>query len=74
MFQPLHRVLYSMHATDFFVPSFIKAISEKTEESFRNIMSEPFPGILKFELLQPRFCEMMLEEVRTTYLTYIYSV
>ncbi|XP_075088608.1 2-oxoglutarate and iron-dependent oxygenase domain-containing protein CP2-like [Nicotiana tabacum] len=63
-YQPLHRVLYTMHAADFFVPSFIKAISENKEESFRKIMSEPSPGVFTFEMLQPRFCEMMLAEVQ----------
>lgn len=52
-----------MHAADFFVPSFIKAISENKEESFRKIMSEASPGVFTFEMLQPRFCEMMLAEV-----------
>lgn len=52
-----------MHPTNFFVPSFLKAISENKEESFRNIIAEPSPGILTFELLQPRFCEMLLAEV-----------
>ncbi|XP_055809620.1 2-oxoglutarate and iron-dependent oxygenase domain-containing protein CP2-like [Solanum dulcamara] len=62
-YQPLHRELYTLHAANFFVPSFLKAISESTEESFRNIMSEPSPGVLTFEMLQPRFCEMLLAEV-----------
>lgn len=26
-------------------------------------MSEPSPGVLTFEMLQPRFCEMLLAEV-----------
>lgn len=62
-YQPLHRELYNMHPTNFFVPSFLKAISENKEESFRKIITEPSPGILTFELLQPRFCEMLLAEV-----------
>ncbi|KAL3501802.1 hypothetical protein ACH5RR_036251 [Cinchona calisaya] len=62
-YQPLHRELYTMHASNFFVPSFIKAVNENTEESLRNIMSEPSPGIFAFEMLQPRFCEMLLAEV-----------
>lgn len=61
--QPLHRELYSMHAANFFVPSFLKAINENSEESFRRIMSEPSPGIYKFEMLQPQFCEKLLSEV-----------
>lgn len=62
-YQPLHRELYTMHAANFFVPSFLKAISENSEESFRNIMTEPSPGVFTFEMLQPRFCEMLLAEV-----------
>ncbi|KAJ0049661.1 hypothetical protein Pint_16935 [Pistacia integerrima] len=61
--QPLHRELYTMHPTTFFVPSFLKAISDNTEQSFRNIISEPSPGVFTFEMLQPRFCELLLAEV-----------
>lgn len=61
--QPLHRELYSMHAASFFVPSFLKAIKDNTEESFRSIINEPSPGILVFSMLQPRFCKMLLSEV-----------
>ncbi|XP_022152312.1 uncharacterized PKHD-type hydroxylase At1g22950-like [Momordica charantia] len=64
-YQPLHRELYSMHAANFFVPSFLKAINENSEESFRRIMSEPSPGIYKFEMLQPQFCEKLLSEVES---------
>ncbi|KAK6134234.1 hypothetical protein DH2020_032039 [Rehmannia glutinosa] len=59
----LHRDLYTMHAANFFVPSFLRAINENTEQGFRSIMSEPSPGIFIFEMLQPRFCEMLLAEV-----------
>lgn len=62
-YQPLHRELYTMHASNFFLPSFLKAISENTEESFRSIMSEPTPGVYTFEMLQPRFCDLLLSEV-----------
>ncbi|XP_010279401.1 PREDICTED: uncharacterized PKHD-type hydroxylase At1g22950-like [Nelumbo nucifera] len=62
-YQPLHRELYTIHPTTFFVPSFIKAISENTEESLRSIISEPSPGVYTFEMLQPRFCELLLSEV-----------
>lgn len=61
--QPLHRELYTMHPETTFVPSFLKAISDNTEESFRSIMSEPSPGIFTFEILHPRFCELLLLEV-----------
>lgn len=62
-YQPLHRELYTMHPTTFFVPPFLKAISDNSEESFRSIMSEPSPGVFTFEMLQPRFCELLLAEV-----------
>ena len=52
-----------MNPAAFFVSSFTKAISENTEEAFRSIISEPSPGVLTFEMLQPRFCEMLLDEV-----------
>lgn len=62
-YQPLHRELYSLNAANFFVTSFRDALNEKTEESFKSILSEPSPGIFVFEMLQPRFCEMLLAEV-----------
>ncbi|KAF5189099.1 Histone-lysine n-methyltransferase atx4 [Thalictrum thalictroides] len=42
-----------MHPTTFFFPSFIKSITENTEESLRSIISEPSPGVYTFEMLQP---------------------
>lgn len=62
-----------MRAANFFLPSFIKAINENTEDSFRNIMSEPSPGVFTFEMLQPRFCEMLLAEVLSLWCCYIFS-
>lgn len=61
-----------MHTTNFFGPSFIKAISENSKESCKSIISEPSPGViisepspsvLTFEILQTYFCEILLEEV-----------
>ncbi|XP_027935113.1 uncharacterized PKHD-type hydroxylase At1g22950-like [Vigna unguiculata] len=62
-YPPLHREIYSMDAEKFFTPSFLRAIKENTEESFRSIMTEPCKGIYTFEMLQPRFCEMLVSEV-----------
>ncbi|PPD73458.1 hypothetical protein GOBAR_DD29616 [Gossypium barbadense] len=62
-YQPLHRELYAMHASNFFAPSFLKAINENKEESFRSIMAEPTQGVFTFEMLQPHFCELLLSEV-----------
>ncbi|XP_017646396.1 2-oxoglutarate and iron-dependent oxygenase domain-containing protein CP2-like isoform X2 [Gossypium arboreum] len=62
-YQPLHRELYAMHASNFFAPSFLKAINENKGESFRSIMAEPTQGVFTFEMLQPHFCELLLSEV-----------
>ncbi|KAG6525329.1 hypothetical protein ZIOFF_015285 [Zingiber officinale] len=62
-YQPLHKELYNLHPSAFFMPSFVKAINDNTDESFRNILSEPSPGIYTFSMLQPSFCEMLLDEV-----------
>ncbi|KAG6745804.1 hypothetical protein POTOM_050313 [Populus tomentosa] len=61
--KPLKRELYTMHPVTFFVPSFMKAINDNTEDSLRSIISEPSPGVLTFEMLQPRFCELLVAEV-----------
>ncbi|XP_019436708.1 PREDICTED: uncharacterized PKHD-type hydroxylase At1g22950-like [Lupinus angustifolius] len=62
-YQPQNRELYTMNPTKFFVPAFLKAINDNTEQSFRNIVSEPSPGIFVFEMLQKDFCEALLEEI-----------
>ncbi|CAK7349664.1 unnamed protein product [Dovyalis caffra] len=62
-YKPLKRELYTMHPVTFFLPSFMKAINDNTEESLRSIISEPSPGVLTFEMLQPRFCELLAAEV-----------
>ncbi|XP_047330848.1 2-oxoglutarate and iron-dependent oxygenase domain-containing protein CP2-like [Impatiens glandulifera] len=62
-YQPLHRELYTMNATNFFVPTFLKAINVNTEEGFKNIMTEHTPGVFSFEMFQPRFCDKFLSEV-----------
>uniref|UniRef100_A0A7N0UDG3 Fe2OG dioxygenase domain-containing protein n=1 Tax=Kalanchoe fedtschenkoi TaxID=63787 RepID=A0A7N0UDG3_KALFE len=62
-YQPLHRELYTIHASSFFVPSFLKAINENLAQSFRSIMSEPSPGIYTFDMFQPQFCQMLLNEL-----------
>ncbi|KAK1324917.1 putative PKHD-type hydroxylase [Acorus calamus] len=62
-YKPLHKEIYNMHPSSFFVPSFLEAINDNTEESFRSIISEPSPGIYTFQMLQPKICDMLLSEV-----------
>ncbi|CAH8352567.1 unnamed protein product [Eruca vesicaria subsp. sativa] len=63
-YQPLHKELYTLVPKLCFVPSFIKAIDESSEKSFRNIISEPSPGVFVFDMLLPSFCQMMLAEIQ----------
>ncbi|WCJ33259.1 2-oxoglutarate (2OG) and Fe(II)-dependent oxygenase superfamily protein [Euphorbia peplus] len=62
-YQPLLKELYTMNAENFFVPSFLRAINENTEQSIRSIVVEPTPGVYLFEMLQPSFCGMLMAEV-----------
>ncbi|XP_078153521.1 2-oxoglutarate and iron-dependent oxygenase domain-containing protein CP2-like isoform X2 [Carex rostrata] len=62
-YKPLHRELFTINPAAFFLESFIKAVSDNTEESIRSIMLEPSPGIYTFPMLQPSFCQMLIEEV-----------
>ncbi|KAK7269819.1 hypothetical protein RIF29_22572 [Crotalaria pallida] len=62
-YPPLHKEIYSMHAENFFVPSFLEAIQGKSEASLRRVIAEPFKGIFTFQMLQPGFCQKLMEEV-----------
>ncbi|KAL9309039.1 putative prolyl 4-hydroxylase, alpha subunit [Arabidopsis thaliana] len=62
-YQPLSRELYNFDPELFLLPSFRKAISENTKESFRRIISEPFPGVLVFQMFQPDFFQKLIVEV-----------
>ncbi|CAN6908468.1 unnamed protein product, partial [Brassica oleracea] len=62
-YQRLHGEIYSLDPASVFVPSFLKAVTPKSEENFKSIMVQAAPGIYTFEMLQPKFCEMLLEEV-----------
>lgn len=55
-----------MNPSMFFVQSFLKAFNaneKNKDDSIKSIMSEPAPGVYTFDMLQPRFCEMLLSEV-----------
>ncbi|RZB92578.1 putative PKHD-type hydroxylase isoform B [Glycine soja] len=62
-YQPLHRELYSVDPATFFVPTFLRAINDNTEQSIRSIVSEPSPGIFIFDIFQTHFCELLLSEI-----------
>ncbi|ESQ34491.1 hypothetical protein EUTSA_v10007812mg [Eutrema salsugineum] len=62
-YQRLHEEIYSLDASSFFAPSFLEAVSGKSEESFKNTFVQSKSGIFTFEMLKPRFCEMLLAEV-----------
>ncbi|KAG7594505.1 Prolyl 4-hydroxylase alpha subunit [Arabidopsis thaliana x Arabidopsis arenosa] len=62
-YQPLCRDLYNFDPELFLLPSFRKAISDNTEESFRRIISEPFPGVFVFQIFQPDFFQKLIVEV-----------
>ncbi|XP_071739336.1 2-oxoglutarate and iron-dependent oxygenase domain-containing protein CP2-like [Rutidosis leptorrhynchoides] len=66
LIKPLYRELYTMNPSMFFVPSFLKAFNandKDRDKSIKSIMSEPTPGVYTCDMLQPRFCEMLLSEV-----------
>jgi hypothetical protein len=63
LYKPLHGELYTMHPSSFFLPTFLEAVRTNTEESIASIMTEPTPGVFSFAMLQPNFCDMLLEEV-----------
>lgn len=62
-YQPLSREIYTLNPDCFFVRSFIDAIHENSVESFRRIITEPLPGVYTFNMFQPRFCELLVDEV-----------
>ncbi|XP_058764617.1 2-oxoglutarate and iron-dependent oxygenase domain-containing protein CP2-like [Vicia villosa] len=62
-YPPLHKEIYTKLSENFFAPSFLRAIKDNTEASFRSIMAEPSRGIYTFEIFQPYFCEMLISEV-----------
>ncbi|XP_057859115.1 2-oxoglutarate and iron-dependent oxygenase domain-containing protein CP2 isoform X2 [Cryptomeria japonica] len=62
-YQPLHKDLRTMNPLDYCVQTFIDAVKENTQESFRRIVMEPLPGVYAFDLLQKEFCQLLLDEV-----------
>ncbi|GAB2228597.1 hypothetical protein Droror1_Dr00022717 [Drosera rotundifolia] len=56
-YKSIHQELYTMDPVRCFVPSFLKAIADNSEESFRSIMSQPAPGIFTFDMLVSSWVE-----------------
>ncbi|CAH8355364.1 unnamed protein product [Eruca vesicaria subsp. sativa] len=62
-YQRLHGDIYTLDPSRFFVPSFLDAVCQSSEERFTSTIVRSAPGIYTFDMLQPRFCEMLLAEV-----------
>ena len=61
--QRLHEELYTLDPVSFFVPSFLDAVSNTSEENFKSIIGRAAPGIYTFDMLKPQFCQMLIAEV-----------
>ncbi|KAG6541488.1 hypothetical protein Mapa_017163 [Marchantia paleacea] len=62
-YQPLHEELYSLDPDRFFDRTFLDAVKDGSEEALRKIITEHSPGVYTFNMLDPTFCSMMLDEV-----------
>ncbi|EOA37966.1 hypothetical protein CARUB_v10009434mg [Capsella rubella] len=62
-YQPRFRELYTFDPKLFLLYSFRYAITANTEESFRRIIAEPFPGVFVFQMFQPDFFQKLIKEV-----------
>ncbi|KAL1214078.1 2-oxoglutarate and iron-dependent oxygenase domain-containing protein CP2 [Cardamine amara subsp. amara] len=62
-YEPRWRGLYDIHPTFYFLRDFREAIREHTEEGYRRIMSEPFPGVFVFQMFRPDVLERLIQEV-----------
>ncbi|KAH9322966.1 hypothetical protein KI387_017605, partial [Taxus chinensis] len=62
-YQPLHKGLYTLNPDHLFVQTFIDAVKENTQESFKRIVTEPLPGVYTFDMLQKGFCQLLIDEV-----------
>ncbi|CAN8304373.1 unnamed protein product [Cochlearia groenlandica] len=62
-YKRLHEEMYSLDPLSFFAPSFLRAVSQKSEQNLRSLLVESSPGIYAFEMFSPQFCQLLLEEV-----------
>ncbi|KAL2611464.1 hypothetical protein R1flu_023156 [Riccia fluitans] len=63
-YKPLHEELYSLNPDHVFVPGFLNAVKDGSEEALRKIIMEHSPGVYTFNMLEPTFCAKMLDEVQ----------
>ncbi|CAH8383002.1 unnamed protein product [Eruca vesicaria subsp. sativa] len=72
-YQRLHGELYTLDPASFFVPSFLDAVSKRSEESFKSIIVRVAPGIYTFDMFKPQFCQMFIAEVENMEKWFHYS-
>lgn len=65
--QRLHEELYTLDPASFFVPSFLNAVSNTSEENFKSVIARVAPGIYTFDMFKPEFCQMLIAEVLTSF-------
>ncbi|CAN7133882.1 unnamed protein product [Brassica rapa subsp. narinosa] len=72
-YQRLHEELYTLDPVSFFVPSFLDAVSNTSEENFKSIIVRAAPGIYTFDMFKPQFCQMLIAEVENMEKWFHYS-
>ncbi|KAJ7545400.1 hypothetical protein O6H91_09G117800 [Diphasiastrum complanatum] len=62
-YKPLHEELSALNPEQFFVQSFRNAIDDGSAEAFRKIMKYQSSGLFAFDMFEPRFCSLIMDEV-----------
>src|SRR5262245_55372951 len=61
-YERLHPHLYQLR-DEYFARSLVQAIHAGTPEALTRIRSQVHPGVFVFDMLQPVFCQDLLEEI-----------
>jgi hypothetical protein len=61
-YEPLHPHLYKFTDT-VLAPKLAAAMRRQSHEALRSISQEIHPGVVSFDMLQPKFCAELLEEM-----------
>ncbi|KAJ0247642.1 2-oxoglutarate and iron-dependent oxygenase domain-containing protein ICU11 [Hirschfeldia incana] len=72
-YQRLNEELYTLDPASFFVPSFLDAVNNTSEESFKSVIVRAAPGIYTFDVFKPQFCQMLIAEVENMEKWFHYS-